>query len=238
MMTQKKAASTTPVLIFAIGIFAFFSGALTINAQGATATPTGETGHQFDSPDAAVTTSVQAHAVLRDGTGTPAGVVWFIEEPATGTIAVAVQARGLEPGFAGMSFNAVGNCDVAGSFSASGGVIAREGENYPYRAGDMPPLYVISDGTTAMSFRTDYVTMADLMDGDGASVLIYENPGSFALDGAAADTRGVAIACGTVESGEPPSNIYEGVVTDVDGTTEATPEGDEMATPVPTQAGG
>ena len=119
--------------------------------------------------------------------GSPIGTVQLVQ--GTTGVLVTVDVSGLSPGAHGIHLHAVGACTP--DFTAAGGHI-NPGEGVhgllnPDRTadaqdnGDLPNLYAGADGTARAVFFTTLVTVAGgsmptLLDGDGSTVVIHENP--------------------------------------------------------------
>ena len=154
-----------------------------------------------------------AVAVLRTVAGENAGVVAFA--PRGEQVLVHATVWGLSPGFHGFHIHAVGACDPAMNFTSAGGHLNPEGDAHNDHAGDQPSLLVLADGTGQLSFLTDRYTIADLVDADGATVIVHalaDNfahiPERYASDGPDAMTlatgdAGARIACGLVTGPAP-----------------------------------
>lgn len=130
---------------------------------------------------------VQATAVVIAPDGSEIGTVQF-EQGTTGVL-LTVEVSGLSPGAHGIHLHAVGACTP--DFTAAGGHInpdegvhgllnlERAADNQDN--GDLPNLYVASDGTARAEFFTTLVTVAggsmpELLDDDGSTIVIHENP--------------------------------------------------------------
>ena len=126
---------------------------------------------------ASVTSAI---AVLRSGAGEPVGLVTFTQDG--GKVRVQAEVYGLPLGFHGFHVHAVGSCDPSTStaFSSAGGHFNPVGHDHGHHGGDMPVLYVLSDGTGSLSFTTDGFAVADLFDADGSAVIIHANPDNYA----------------------------------------------------------
>ncbi|WP_168582455.1 superoxide dismutase family protein [Gephyromycinifex aptenodytis] len=173
----------------------------------ATATATDE-----EAPDATAT--------LKDAAGKEVGTVEFSDVDGSST-EISVTVEGLTPGFHGLHLHTTGKCEPnsadpkdaakTGDFLSAGGHLAGEGADHPEHAGDLPTLYVGKNGIGELTALTDRVTMQDLQDGDGTSVMIHSGsdnyaniPTRYAATGADEMTKkagdgGERIACGVVE---------------------------------------
>ena len=147
-------------------------------------------------------------ATIYSAAGTPTGMARF--SPQGAMMLVEIEARGLPPGFHGFHVHAVGSCDPATGFMSSGGHHNPAGTNHAEHAGDLPSLYVNADGTARLSFATDRLTIAELLDADGSAVIIHADPDNFAnipsrydvvpdATTLATGDAGPRIACGTIE---------------------------------------
>lgn len=147
-------------------------------------------------------------ATLEDAAGRQVAVATFRERPGS-AVTVVVRGRGLPPGFHGMHVHAVGVCE-APSFTSAGGHLKKPGTSHGDHAGDLPSLYVKSDGTASARFETDRFDLDTLRDKDGSAVVIHAGtdnfgniPPRYAPDGPDQMTRdtgdsGARIACGPI----------------------------------------
>jgi superoxide dismutase, Cu-Zn family len=148
-----------------------------------------------------------ARAVLRDATGTKVGRVWLREHRRSGTVAVLLTARNLEPGFHGFHIHTTGRCD-APAFTTAGGHLNPGGATHGNHAGDLPNLLVNDDGTGMLATLTDRFSLDDLRDADGSAVMIHSGRDNYANipprygtpDQETLDTgdAGARVACGVV----------------------------------------
>lgn len=102
-----------------------------------------------------------------------------------------VQAKGLAPGWHGMHFHEKADCS-APTFKGAGGHIqtttpAVHGMLNPdfNHAGDLPNLYVDSDGSATVELYSTLVTLNGggarpaLLDADGSALIIHANPDDY-----------------------------------------------------------
>ena len=149
----------------------------------------------------------QATAVMVAADGSKIGTATFQQGP-TGVL-VTVEVSGLTPGAHGIHLHAVGACTP--DFAAAGGHInpgegvhgllngdrTADGQDN----GDLPNLYAAADGSARAEFFTTLVTIAgdtmpELLDGDGSTLVIHENPDDHTtqpIGGA-----GGRVACGVI----------------------------------------
>lgn len=102
-----------------------------------------------------------------------------------------VAAENMEPGMYGFHVHQIGECDPGsanpddpedtGDFKSAGGHIpGADDADHPDHAGDLPTLLVNEDGTGTMTVATDRLTEAELLDDDGAAIMIHSDPDNFA----------------------------------------------------------
>ena len=129
-----------------------------------------------------------AMADLINPDGATVGAASFHQGP-TGVL-VTLSVEGLTPGAHGIHLHAVGACSP--DFTAAGGHLtatdnAVHGLKNPERTvdnhdnGDLPNLYAAADGIAQAEYFTSLVTifggsMPSLLDADGATLVIHENP--------------------------------------------------------------
>jgi Cu-Zn family superoxide dismutase len=122
-------------------------------------------------------------------------------ETESGYVLITVQAVGIPPGTHGVHLHEVGLCE--GDFSSAGGHIAGdanhglvEGGPHP---GDLPNAYVGEDGELAMQAFNDRIEVtADLLDGDGAALIIHNGADDYiSQPSGSAEAR---IACAVLDA--------------------------------------
>ena len=92
-------------------------------------------------------------------------------------------ATGLSPGFHGLHLHTKGLCEPGANppFGTAGGHLdPAGGRPHPAHAGDLPSLFVRSDGVGRIRVLTDRVTMADIPDADGTAVIVHGGRDNFA----------------------------------------------------------
>ena len=130
---------------------------------------------------------LQATASMVAPDGSEIGTATF-RQGATGVL-ITVEVSGLTPGAHGIHLHGVGACTP--DFKAAGGHI-NPGEGVhgllngdrtadDQDNGDLPNLYAAADGSAQAEFFTTLVTVAggtmpELLDDDGSSLVIHENP--------------------------------------------------------------
>ena len=154
-----------------------------------------------------------AAAAMAAADGSAIGQVTFEQTPHG--VLMYVEVAGLPSGAHGIHLHAVGACTP--DFKAATGHINPDGVPHGLRHpdgpdhGDLPNLYVAADGSARAEFFTVLVSVAAgdmpaLLDADGSTVIIHENPDDH-LTQPIGDAGG-RIACGIIEPG-PPIEAYE-----------------------------
>jgi Cu-Zn family superoxide dismutase len=171
--------------------------ALALSACGSDA-PTAEPSEPVADSTAALPAVPQmAMANLKTADGRDVGTVTATEMQ--DGINISVSATGLEPGDRGIHVHAAGKCDgpkfeTAGSHWNPAG--AKHGLSNPQGAhsGDMPNLTVAGDGTGKMEYMIRDAGLAEMLDADGAALVIHAGPDDQMTD--PAGDSGDRIACG------------------------------------------
>lgn len=125
-----------------------------------------------------------ATAALVDPAGESRGEAAFW--PANGGVLMRISVAGYSTGWHGMHFHAIGACDPEGGFSSAGPHIMPSGKPHGYfhpegpHEGNLPNLWIAEDGRGQVELYTTLVTLDDgpagLLDADGATLIIHENP--------------------------------------------------------------
>ena len=124
-------------------------------------------------------------------------------------VVVYIKVSGLTPGRHGMHFHAAGVCEGGENFKTAKGHIDPDKKPHGFlhpegpHEGNLPNLIVAADGTAEVELYTSLVSISDgsaaLLDDDGSTLIIHENPddhNSQPIGGA-----GGRVACGLVEAG-------------------------------------
>jgi len=216
--TMRHSRKRASALLAAGGVVALGLTACGGGADGGEGTGGGETTGAADSETAAG--DALATAELMDPDSSSMGTVTMTQ--ADGGTEFQVSAENMEPGMYGFHVHGVGECEPdsenpddpedTGDFMSAGGHIAgQEDAEHPDHAGDLPTLLVNEDGTGTMTVVTDRLTETQLLDDDGAAIMVHSEPDNFANvpdryaeDGPDEDTlstgdAGDRLACGVVE---------------------------------------
>lgn len=115
---------------------------------------------------------------LKDGSGKALGGVTFSAAP--GGVLIRVEAAGLTAGWHGAHLHAKGDCSksdftTAGPHVHGAGDAAVHGLLNPARneTGDLPNVYVATDGALGAEMFTKDVTLEGLRDADGSAFVIH-----------------------------------------------------------------
>lgn len=201
----------------ALGLSACGGGETGEDGGAAGDDPTGANGAAgADTPDQ----DALATADLLGPDGSALGTVTMTQ--ADGGTEFDIAAEGMEPGMYGFHVHEIGECEPdsaapdypedTGDFMSAGSHIPGEDDaDHPDHAGDMPTLLVNDDGTGTMTVVTDRLTESELLDEDGAAIMVHSEPDNFgniperyAEDGPDEDTlstgdAGDRLACGVIE---------------------------------------
>jgi len=147
---------------------------------------------------------IPAAAVAQDATarlmgpdGAEHGTVEFHSAPEG--IVVRVVAVNLDEGAHGFHLHEMGACSP--DFEAAGGHFAPDGNEHGFlneagpHAGDLPMIHVDSDGNAMADFYTRLTSLEELMDDDGAAVIVHSEPDTY-MDPSSTGDR---VACGVIE---------------------------------------
>ena len=141
----------------------------------------------------------RALATLKTADGKDAGTVTLL--PAGSGMRLAVQVKGLPAGEHGIHIHTVGKCEGP-KFESAGGHWNPGGKKHGLdnpagsHAGDLPNLVVGADGTGIVS-TTLSGTVADLLDADGAALVIHAKRDDGKTD--PSGDSGDRIACAVLE---------------------------------------
>jgi Cu-Zn family superoxide dismutase len=143
-----------------------------------------------------------AGASLASADGAPRGTARFSNT--AGGISVQVEAQGLPAGVHGIHIHTTGRCE-APDFASAGPhwnpTGRQHGRDNPQGAhhGDLPNLTVGADGRGSMQLTTAGGSLAELLDPDGAALVIHANADDDRTD--PSGNSGGRIACGVITRG-------------------------------------
>lgn len=151
--------------------------------------------------------AADATATLIGRDGATLGTVSILQGPAG--LALTIEAENMPPGPKAIHIHGVGDCsDGETGFQASGGHVNPDGHQHGFLnsdgpdAGDLPNFHVHDDGTAWAQMFNERASLdgsvgAELLDADGAALVVHENPDDHMtqpIGGA-----GGRIACGVIE---------------------------------------
>lgn len=147
-------------------------------------------------------TSAAARAPLSAADGAARGAATF--EDGAGGIIVRATAQGLPAGTHGIHIHTTGRCD-APDFASAGPhwnpTGRQHGRENPQGAhhGDLPNIVIGSDGRGTLEFTTAGGTLAEMLDTDGAALVIHAQADDDRTD--PSGNSGGRIACGVITRG-------------------------------------
>lgn len=159
-----------------------------------------------------------AHTDIHDGSGAAKGEAFF-EESASGVL-ITVIMRDMSPGNHAMHIHEHGDCTVDPNLDRADEMFMQAGDHLNpqgkahgflapdgYHAGDMPAIYIASDGTGAATIFTDQITLsqdgnhtnilARIFDIDGSALVIHAGNDDYLTS--PAGMAGGRIACGVIQ---------------------------------------
>ncbi|HYZ49049.1 MAG TPA: superoxide dismutase family protein [Sphingomonas sp.] len=141
-----------------------------------------------------------ARATLKAADGASRGAATLSD---TGRgLSVRVQAQGLAPGVHGIHVHTVGRCDppdfqsAGAHWNPAGRQHGRDNPQGQHR-GDLPSVNISANGRGKLNTLIPGATLADLLDADGAALVIHANPDDYRTD--PSGNSGGRIACGVIE---------------------------------------
>jgi len=143
----------------------------------------------------------RAQADLRTADGRDAGKA--VAEEIDGRIRVIVEVKGIPKGVHGSHIHMVGRCDppdfasAGGHWNPTGHQHGKENAAGPH-AGDLPNLDVGDDGTDRTIFTLPSGSFEQLMDQDGAAMVIHAEADDYKTD--PSGNSGGRIACGVFQA--------------------------------------
>lgn len=142
-----------------------------------------------------------ARAVLHDTSGKEVGKA-RLQQVGKG-IKVTLQASKLAAGTHGVHIHTVGKCD-APDFASAGShwnpTGRQHGKDNPagMHKGDLPNIVIGSNGRGTLAFTVDGAVLGDLLDADGAAVVVHATADDYHTD--PSGNSGARIACGVLSA--------------------------------------
>ena len=140
-------------------------------------------------------------ARMIDAEGNSAGIVTVTDSP--NGVLIAIELRGLEVGEHAIHVHETGQCSP--DFEAAGDHFNPDGDEHGLanpqgmHAGDMPNIFVASDGVAKAHVFNPHVTVepgpASLLDEHGSAIIVHEDPDTYLREAQA----GGRVACGVLE---------------------------------------
>ena len=142
-----------------------------------------------------------AGAVIFDTSGGVVGVAFIGSLPGSGST-IGVAAMGLEPGEHGVHVHETGACDPTGekAFASAGGHYNPTGAEHGEHAGDLGNITISADGLASLEVDAETVTLSELLDADGAAIVIHADPD---LNDPEGKSFGARVACAVLTSETP-----------------------------------
>lgn len=143
--------------------------------------------------------STSATVTLNDATGKAVGSATLSEQGQN--LILAVSATGLPAGTHGIHIHTVGTC-TAPDFASAGGhwnpTAKKHGLENPvgHHSGDLPNLVIGADGTGTLTATIPASSLAELLDSDGAALVVHAQPDDMMTD--PSGNSGARIACGVI----------------------------------------
>ncbi|NWG47465.1 MAG: superoxide dismutase family protein [Alphaproteobacteria bacterium] len=140
-----------------------------------------------------------ARAAMKTAEGAGAGTVTLRETPHG--VLVHAGLSGLPEGTHGFHIHETGKCTP--DFEAAGGHFAGEGDGHGFlsengpHAGDLPNIHILDRSRFAVEFFASGLTLDEVLDDDGAAVVVYSGADDYRTD--PAGESGSRIACGVLE---------------------------------------
>jgi Cu-Zn family superoxide dismutase len=140
-----------------------------------------------------------ANAVLRDAAGQTIGQARLTQ--ASSGLRLSLRVNGLKPGTLGTHVHTVGRCDGP-DFASAGShwnpMARQHGRDNPagMHKGDLPNMTVGSDGRGRLDAVIEGAALAELLDADGAAVVVHTGPDDYRTD--PSGNSGARIACGVL----------------------------------------
>lgn len=174
-------------------------------AHTATATPPNDlpTAAEMPGPaDGVYPSMMRASADMISADGNTIGAANILGGPNGVVLRITFDKGALTPGWHGLHLHAVGDCSDLGVFKKSGGHVGKiEGghgllNHKGPEGGDIPNIWAAADGSAGYEAVTTLASMTELVDADGAAIIVHEGEDdhmSQPIGGA-----GGRVACGVI----------------------------------------
>lgn len=145
-----------------------------------------------------------ATAVMMDQSGTNLGTLTLVD--ADGGVHVSGELTGIPNGEHGFHIYATGTCDAASQFESAGLHFEpgdkQHGSDNPAgpHAGDMTNVTADDNGKAIVDIHNANVTLAALLDADGAALVLHDAPDDYKTD--PDGNSGPRFACGVIEGAQ------------------------------------
>ncbi len=145
-----------------------------------------------------------ATAVMMDQSGTNLGTLTLMDMD--GGVHVAGELKGVPNGEHGFHIHETGACDAAGKFESAGAHFEpgdhKHGSENPEgpHAGDLMNVTANDDGVAMVDLHNANVTIEQLMDADGAALVLHDGPDDYKTD--PSGNSGDRFACGVIEAAQ------------------------------------
>ena len=142
-----------------------------------------------------------ATVTLLDQSGTNLGTHNIVDQD--GGVHVTGELTNVPNGEHGFHFHETGACDAASKFESAGAHFEpgdkKHGTENPEgpHAGDLMNITANDDGAATVDVVNANVTLAQLLDADGAALVLHENPDDYKTD--PSGNSGDRFACGVIE---------------------------------------
>ena len=145
-----------------------------------------------------------ATALLMDQSGTNLGTLNLMD--VDGGVHVSGELSGVPNGEHGFHFHETGTCDAATKFESAGDHFEpgdkKHGTENPEgpHAGDLMNVTANDDGKVTVDLHNASVTLAQLLDADGAALVLHADPDDYKTD--PSGNSGDRFACGVIEGAQ------------------------------------
>lgn len=125
-----------------------------------------------------------------------------VTEAAKGAI-IRIELTGMSPGWHGVHIHSAGVCDADKDFEDAGPHASHdEGDVHGYmnanatHTGDLPNIWIHTDGTGQAEFYTTLLTAQTIQDNDGSALMVHADPDDYTNQ--PSGNSGDRVACGVI----------------------------------------